>query len=69
MQIPCVDWVIIIAEIGVDMSLFVSAAHLAAWARICPGTHQSAGKPRHGKTRKGNVYLKTAPVTATVAAA
>jgi transposase len=72
MQIPGVDWVIaatIIAEIGVDMSLFVSAAHLAAWAGICPGTHQSAGKPRHGKTRKGNVYLKTAPVTATVAAA
>jgi transposase len=72
MQIPGVDWVIaatIIAEIGVDMSLFVSAAHLAAWAGICPGNHQSAGKQRHGKTRKGNVYLKTALVTAAVTAA
>ena len=66
MQIPGVDWVI--AEIGVDMSVFVNAAHLASWASLCPGNHESAGKQRSGKTRKGNVHLKTALVTAAVAA-
>lgn len=72
MQIPGVDWVIaatIVAEIGVDMSAFVDADHLASWTGICPGNHQSAGKQRSGKIRKGNVYLKTALVTAAIAAA
>jgi len=71
MQIPGVDWVIaatIIAEIGVDMSAFVNAAHLASRASLCPGNHESAGKQRSGKTRKGNVHLKTALVMAAVAA-
>jgi transposase len=71
MQIPGVDWVIagvIIAEIGVDMSAFVSAEHLASWATMCPGNHESAGKRRSGKTRKGNVHLKTALVMAAKAA-
>jgi transposase len=72
MRIPGVDWIIaatIIAEIGVDMSAFVSAAHLASWSGICPGNHQSGGKQRSGKIRKGNVHLKTALVTAAIAAA
>ena len=67
MQIPGVNWVIaatIIAEIGVDMSAFVNAAHLASWAPMCPGNHESAGRQRGGKTRKGNVHLKTALVVA-----
>ena len=71
MQIPGVDWVIaatIIAEIGVDMSVFLSAAHLAAWAGVCPGSHESAGKRLRGKSRRGNVHLKTALVTAAVGA-
>jgi transposase len=71
-QIPGVDWVIaatIIAEIGVDMSLFLGADYLAAWAGMCPGSHESAGKRRHGGTRKGNIYLRTALVTAAIAAA
>ena len=71
MQIPGVDWVIagvIIAEIGVDMSAFVSAEHLASWATMCPGNHESAGRRRSGKTRKGNVHLKTALVMAAKAA-
>ena len=71
MQIPGVDWVIaatIIAEIGVDMSVFLSAAHLAAWAGVCPGNHESAGKRLRGKSRRGNVHLKTALVTAAVSA-
>ena len=72
MRIPGVDWVTaatIIAEIGVDMSVFASAAHLASWAAICPGNHQSAGRQHGGKTRKGNVHLKTALVVAATAAA
>jgi transposase len=66
-----VDWVTaatIIAEIGVDMSAFVNAAHLASWATMCPGNHESAGKQRGGRTRKGNVHLKTALVIAANAA-
>ena len=46
------------------MSAFVNAAHLASWATMCPGNHESAGKQRGGKTRKGNVHLKTALVMA-----
>jgi transposase len=71
MQIPGVDWVTaatIIAEIGVDMSVFANAAHLASWATMCPGSYESAGKRRGGKTRKGNVHLKTALVMAANAA-
>jgi transposase len=72
MRIPGVDWVTaaeIVAEIGVDMSVFLGAAHLAAWAGVCPGSHESAGRQRGGKVRKGNVWLKTALVTAAIAAA
>lgn len=72
MQIPGVDWITageIIAEIGVDMSVFLGAAHLAAWAGLCPGSYESAGRQRGGKTRKGNVWLKTTMVTAAIAAA
>jgi transposase len=72
MQIPGVDWVIaatIIGEIGCDMSVFLGAAHLASWTGICPGNWVSAGKRLSGKSRNGNVFLKTALVTAAIAAA
>lgn len=49
-----------IAEIGVDMSRFPTAGHLASWAGMCPGNHESAGKRRTGKARKGNAALRTA---------
>jgi transposase len=49
----------LVAEIGTDMRRFPSADHLAAWAGVAPGHHESAGKRTSGKTRKGNRFLRT----------
>ena len=60
---------IVISEIGVDMSQFPSAQHLAAWAGLCPGNNESAGKRRTGKTRKGDPWLQSALAEAAWSAA
>ena len=49
---------VIVAEIGADMSRFPTAGHLASWAGMCPGNHESAGKRRSGKTTKGSRWLR-----------
>jgi transposase len=59
---------IVIGEIGVDMSQFPTAGHLASWAGQCPGNDQSAGKRRSGKTRKGSKHLNQALTDAAMAA-
>jgi transposase len=49
----------IISEIGVEVGeFFPTAEHLASWVALCPGNHESAGKRRHGKRRKGNPRLQ-----------
>jgi transposase len=60
---------IIIAEIGVDMSRFPTAGHLASWAGTCPGSNESAGRVKSTHTRPGNPYLKGALGIAAMSAA
>jgi transposase len=60
--IPGVDWkiaVVIVAELGPDMSHFPTAKHAAAWSGLAPGNHESAGKRYSGKTKAGNQALKS----------
>jgi transposase len=60
-SIPGMDQVTacsLVAEIGVEMSQFPTARHLASWAGVCPGNHESAGKRKSGKTREGNRWLR-----------
>ena len=49
----------IIAEIGLDMSRFPTAAHLVSWAGLCPSAQQSGPRTRKGKKGQGNKYLRS----------
>jgi len=59
----------ILVELGPDMSVFASARHCAAWAGICPGNNESAGKRRSGRIRRGNPILRAILVECAHAAA
>lgn len=59
----------IIGEIGVDMTRFPTAGHLASWAGMCPGQHESAGKSKHGTARKGDTWLGRVLATSAMSAA
>jgi hypothetical protein len=70
-EIPGMDRTVaavIIAEMGVNLSVFASVSQLASWAGLCPGNNESAGKRKSSHIPKGNVYLKTALVEAANAA-
>ena len=51
--------VAILSEIGTDMGRFDTAGHLIAWAGLCPGQNESAGKRKRTRLRKGAPWLKT----------
>jgi transposase len=47
----------IIAEIGLDMTVFGTSGRLVSWAKRSPQTRQSGTKTAGGRTGKGNPYL------------
>ena len=58
----------LVAEIGTDLERFRDAAHLASWAKLCPGNNESAGKRRSASIGRGNQWLRTSLVQAAHAA-
>jgi transposase len=60
---------VLVAEVGTDVRRFPTAGHLASWAGVCPGHHESAGKRRSGRTRKGSPWLRATLVQLAYAAA
>lgn len=60
---------IIVSEVGLDMTRFPTAGHLASWTGLCPGMRESAGKNRSGRTPHGPVSLKSTLVQAAHASA
>ena len=60
-SIPGVDRksaIILISELGIDVSQWSSARKLAAWAGLAPGCNESAGKKKSVKISKAGVYIK-----------
>jgi transposase len=57
--VSCLSATTILAEIGRDMSRFLTAGHLLAWGGLCPGQNQSAGRSKSARLRKGAPWLKT----------
>jgi transposase len=60
---------VILAEIGLDMTVFPTAGHLVSWAKLSPRTLQSGPKNTSGPTGKGNPWLRGALGEAAISAA
>lgn len=58
----------LVAEIGTDLERFGDAAHLASWAKLCPGTNESGGTRRSASIGRGNQWLRSSLVQAAHAA-
>jgi transposase len=58
----------ILGEIGDDMSAWCDHDHMVAWAGLCPGNHESAGKRRQIAVRKGDPFLKSILIQAATSA-
>ena len=72
MTIPGIDRAsahAILVELGPDIGVFASHRHSAASAGLCPGNNQSAGKRRHGRTRRGNLAFREVLIECTHAPA
>ena len=59
----------IIAETGLDMSRFPTAAHLVSWAGLCPSARQSGPRTRAGKKGRGDTWLRGSLGQAAIGAA
>jgi transposase len=59
----------VIAEVGLDMTRFPTAAHLVSWAELCPSARQSGARTRAGKKGHGNGYLRGSLGQAAIGAA
>ena len=60
----------ILSEIGPDPHrVFGNAQRFAAWAGLCPGNNESAGKRRNGRARRGNQTLRAVLIECAHAAA
>jgi len=59
---------VVLAELGGDMRPFPTHRHLSAWAGMCPGNEESAGKRRKRRITPGNRWLKRTLVQAAWAA-
>jgi transposase len=61
LSIPGVEQLVawhLIAELGLDLSVFSDAEHCASWAGLVPGENESAGKKKSTRCRKGNKALR-----------
>lgn len=71
MTIPGVDVRVsekVLAELGTNMDVFANERHVSSWVGISPGSNESAGKQRSGRTTKGNRWLRSVLVQAAWAA-